>query len=259
MRVVIVNDTSQEEHAGCKLVGKTLDEQFALRDIEVIGTLPVREILKDWRQFRPLLDKADLVVVNGEGSIHHGRKQHLLEIPLEYPSALINIVFEGVKEPSGLSHFLYVSARESLSAEHVRSHGVDCEIVPDLILMQELERIHKGGLGTGTVDAARYLYTNTDLGIHETDFIEKVSRYDNIVCGRFHGILICLLLGIPFSAYPSNTYKNEGLMIDLGLSPYYKKDIHQAAEVVPDSIRENDYIQTGRDKIKAMFNTLAAL
>ena len=72
---LIVNDTASEHHHGCTRVMRTLRTLCAAYGFDIIGSAPVH---KSWRaqpEFVELLARARLVIVNGEGSIHHGGKQ----------------------------------------------------------------------------------------------------------------------------------------------------------------------------------------
>jgi hypothetical protein len=89
MKVVLLNDTSDNKHFGCIRVRKAYDKLFARYDVEVLGTQYRREAID-----RKLCDKADLVIVNGEGCIHHNKYTELLDIGEQYPAALLNCVWQ---------------------------------------------------------------------------------------------------------------------------------------------------------------------
>ena len=136
--VVLVNDTSLfNTHFGCQLVGQTMREQCARVGLNIISSLPLQF---DRKLAKPWLQKADLVIINGEGSMHHGRHTDLLNLANCFPCALVNCVYQENGNHPSLKNFLYVSARESLSANEIHSHGVACEVVPDLIFASTLLR-----------------------------------------------------------------------------------------------------------------------
>lgn len=87
----------------------------------------------DLEEIAPLLAEVDLVVVNGEGSIHHGRCNHLLEIATRFPAVLVNAVYQSNPRNDALGQFLYRSTRESLSASEIQNAGYSCEVTPDVI------------------------------------------------------------------------------------------------------------------------------
>src|SRR5688572_3648840 len=103
MRVLIYNETSLiNSHFGPRLVMETVRAQLAKRGVEIVGSLHRDALPSDNRE---LLSRADVVVINGEGSIHHGRCTHLIEIANEYPAALINCVFQENQPHTALARF----------------------------------------------------------------------------------------------------------------------------------------------------------
>ena len=76
MKVFSVNDTSRwENHFGCQLVG-AYREWFARTGAELLGSVG-----RDFgEEIYPLLEQVDLVAVYGEGSVHHGKNEHLLKL-----------------------------------------------------------------------------------------------------------------------------------------------------------------------------------
>jgi hypothetical protein len=50
-------------------------------------------------------------------------------------------------------------------------------------------------------------------------FLQKIaSNTKLVISGRFHGVCLCLKVGVPFLAVRSNTYKVEGLLEDAGFA-----------------------------------------
>jgi hypothetical protein len=179
------------------------------------------------------MEKADLVLVNGEGSIHHSYRTELLTVANRFPSALINFsiykydeAFNGAVKDGALA-FKLVVARESLSAaEWFRLTGKVINVVPDLSF--------------GSMDFPDYgpptkefsLFDSVDMGPKRAkelraidpfceDFVRLAADYKVWCTGRFHGITLALMLGKPFTAYASNTHKNAGIMADAGLGHLY--------------------------------------
>ena len=69
---VVLNDTSQRHHHGCSRVMRNLTQGVAGQGIAVIGTSLAHG---DWRRdaaFLAALARADVLVINGEGTIHDG-------------------------------------------------------------------------------------------------------------------------------------------------------------------------------------------
>jgi hypothetical protein len=138
MKVVLVNDTSlYSSHFGCQIIGQVFREQFKRVGIDLILSLPK---LFDENSYRKYFDHADLVVINGEGSIHHGRNLHLVDIADRYPAALVNCVYQQNPSSSALKKMLHISARESLSATEIENDGAVCDVVPDMLFASSLLR-----------------------------------------------------------------------------------------------------------------------
>lgn len=73
-RVIVMNDTSGRSHHGCAQVMRLLYQGLARHGVQVIHQSPARS---DWTRekgFAEALASADLVVINGEGTLHHGRE-----------------------------------------------------------------------------------------------------------------------------------------------------------------------------------------
>jgi len=141
--VAILNDTRIDRHHGCERVMRAIHALLERHGMHAEGTCPSH---RDWRQdatFLQALDRARLVIVNGEGSIHHDRPagRNLLEIGAYarargIPAVLVNAGWEanGPELLRMLDHFSLVSVRDSASAQAVRAGGTSCRVVPDLSL-----------------------------------------------------------------------------------------------------------------------------
>lgn len=134
MRAVILNDTSFRNHHGCRLVIRNLRKALELRDISVIATSYVGH---DWRQNKPFLGKlqdCDLLIINGEGTLHHGaEKAELLLSIVDHPFAmdkkkvLLNALYE--ENPDAwlryLSAFDIIGLRDHESWLYCQEKGLD--------------------------------------------------------------------------------------------------------------------------------------
>ena len=73
-KVAILNDTSNVPHHGCGIVSSCLSELLLNNNFEVIDINPCE---KNWRlnkKFIKNLQMTDVVIVNGEGTLHHSQK-----------------------------------------------------------------------------------------------------------------------------------------------------------------------------------------
>ena len=102
MSVLVINDTRVDMHHGCYAVMATIGE---LLERQALGPSFYWPAHAEWRNnpdFEAVLAKAKLVVINGEGTIHHDRPagRRLLEAgkkanDVNVPVALINTGWEG--------------------------------------------------------------------------------------------------------------------------------------------------------------------
>jgi polysaccharide pyruvyl transferase WcaK-like protein len=139
--VVLVNDTRADLHHGCWRVMRTLEAQLARVGLDVVARAPAHA---DWRQdlaIGEVIGKAALVVVNGEGTIHHDRPAGaaLLAVGAAakaagVPAALINASWDANGEAfaRALTDFALVSVRETRSAAQIEAAGLTARVVPDL-------------------------------------------------------------------------------------------------------------------------------
>ena len=267
MRAVLLNDTRSEPHAGCHRVVNNLLAACKRVGIDIIGTHP-NNCLDDAPYVASILDEIDLLLINGEGTMHHdcpkaielGRAAQAARARHK-TVALLNTVWQA---NSRLNQYLksmdLVFCRESRSTEQVRCAGHSAETVPDLLFATDTDAMNtcdaKGLRQVAVIDSvdrrlavqlAWYAlrHRHAFLTMHEaswkrirrrpwlaaalrlqsgqrirpgtTQFEQHLSRYRFVLSGRFHGICMAMLLGIPVLGVASNTHKMEGLMQDVGI------------------------------------------
>ena len=138
---VIINDTRVDQHHGCNRVMRAILDLSEANGIEIIGAAPAH---RDWRtdsNFTATFERSDIVIVNGEGTIHHSRPTAVPLLAagarakeLGKRSVLLNFSWfanDSAMEQA-LQDFDILSARDSLSLEAVRKIRRDCRLVPDL-------------------------------------------------------------------------------------------------------------------------------
>jgi len=256
-KAVILNDTRIDRHFGCTLVINNLIRLLRDLGIKTIGTNSVRE---DWRKnsaFRQKLKIADIVVVNGEGTLHGLNKDdmehrfQLVQIAKEAKRqnkkvVLINTVYQSNPDSykDYLNLFDIITVRESRSKAELAKIGIIAKVVPDLTFATITPKL-KPKLKT-------YFYTDSAIKTISTEikenakhaqltpvaylrittkskskwaqtrkariYLKELSTAKFIFCGRFHALTLCLLLRKPFIAYRSNTFKVEGMLEDIGLT-----------------------------------------
>ena len=162
---VLINDTRVDRHHGCTRVVNGIRSLLQGERIEVRATVAAHT---DWREnprARLAMEQAALVVVNGEGTLHHDAEQArvLLEVgqfaaARGTPAVLLNCLWEhnSAQLAGLLSDFALVCARDSRSAAAIRATGCSCHQVPDISLYEAAvdHTVPRQGLGvTDSVDA----------------------------------------------------------------------------------------------------------
>lgn len=141
MKVLVLNDTRWENHHGCSRVMNAIDSHLKRRGVTDVDYVPIGV---DWERSEEIKRKiiyADLLLINGEGTIHHNAPYGLSllragSFAKKYGvrTALINCTYQAndAKCHQDLAAFDLVSVRESLSQAEVQAAGVQARIVPDL-------------------------------------------------------------------------------------------------------------------------------
>jgi hypothetical protein len=141
--VVVLNDTRVDHHHGCIRVMMAVESLLGSIGCCVIASAPAHA---DWTKMPAVTDaitKAKLLVVNGEGTIHHksAAGMKLLEAAdwaavQGIPSILLNCAWQdnGADFVEKLRRFTLVATRDSRSAAEIKAAGISCHTVPDLSL-----------------------------------------------------------------------------------------------------------------------------
>lgn len=135
---LLLNDTRPEGHLGCELTVRALLDGAARAGIAVRRTWPVGHPPRP-EELRRSVARCRLVLVNGEGTLHHDRPaaRLLLEAAATAKAAgarvvLLNAVWHDNPSLAGfLGAFDRIYVRESLSAGEA---GAGAVVVPDLML-----------------------------------------------------------------------------------------------------------------------------
>ena len=263
MNIVILNDTSLQNHFGCELVMRTFKEQLERINFKIIKTIPTHIIDIS------IPKNTDLVIVNGEGTIHHGAGSHLIQCVNKYndiPFVLLNAVWQDNPVYDVLYKFKYICVRESYSFKCLPNDLDNVEIVPDIIFASNFvrqikktlsnEKSHKDiGITDNVVTTSNFNISSRTSAIN---FIRNISQYKRICCGRHHGVAIASMLEKPFSAWPSNTHKIEGMMKDMNILDLHFNSQSEALLSIPKEFDPciRDYVARANLKIESMFNKL---
>jgi hypothetical protein len=272
--VALINDTSINlPHFGCQLVCQTFREQFARTGLELKVTLG--------RNFNPddhaeALSSVDLLVINGEGSLHHDRHRHLIDLAQRYPAVLMNCVYQENSPHPGLSKFLFISARESASAAAISEAGGRALVVPDALFASSFLRSFQKPAPTmelgETDNVVRQYFHLGPLKIRRkigfstrcptvAVYLEKLCSYRRLCIGRFHAAIAASVCGIPFSTWDSNTWKTRALMSDMGVPHLHFASREEALAAVPADFPKpiRAYTAAAPARIEAAFDRIAQI
>jgi len=227
-----------------------------LTDFDIIGSVSLDDALAN-RADQALLAKADLVIANGEGSYHHDRRPDFVWLAKNYPTALINTVYEDNNDD--LSHFKYIAARESASRDEIAKQ-VPCDLVPDVLFSSRYLAGLKPTHGQGVVSVQHYPEMSVYKGItgyqravatlqDKEKVVPVIAAANSVMTGSFHGVCVSAYYGKPVTMSASNTHKMQGLAVDMGL-PY----MSDKAELA-----NPDYVPMAQQRIAGMIDKLKKL
>lgn len=163
--VVLMNDTSTRYHHGCARVMRLLSQGLTEAGLTVIARSPARH---DWQRdtaFLEAVERANLIVINGEGTLHHGSQAglRLLKIAThpsrgKTPVAVVNALYQDNPADWGplLAHCALLAARDSKSAAAM-AEAADTPVrwLPDLSLSAPANVAVKDRHGTVIGDSVK--------------------------------------------------------------------------------------------------------
>ncbi len=129
INVTLLNDTDIDgSHIGCMRVKENLKRLFAKHNMQLVHSVKCGANVSD-HDIEAIFKATDLVVINGEGTIHHGRPkaEALLTWAAKAQSmgintALINCLYQDNPQSWGayLSDLSVIATRDSKSSDEVR-------------------------------------------------------------------------------------------------------------------------------------------
>ncbi|PMG82572.1 hypothetical protein BCU83_07070 [Vibrio breoganii] len=184
-KAVILNDTSFESHHGCEVVVKNIKELLLKNGIETIDTHPVGKPWLENEKFIFSMRKADIVIVNGEGTLHHSqdRARDLISVGkyvkenINIPVVLINSTYqENNNEIIDYTRYYdLIFVRESLSKEELVKYNIESEVVPDISFYSEY-------------DLSQKLVTK-DIGVTDSVYLDLSERLYNFALSKDYSFL----------------------------------------------------------------------
>lgn len=232
----LANDTSAVPHAGCKAVMRSL-----IAAIEGAGlTISGRHVTGTREIDEAAFAAAEIVLVNGEGTIHHSgpRALYLLQLIRRAKRRgkrvlLVNALFQQYDAPSGdmLSGLALLTVREPRSAAFARSFGgepltlLDSAADPAFLAGGKAQPLMAGRVIGGT---HRHGLIPDLFGQQEgekltlrhlpfEDIVATLRQAEVYLTAQHHGVYAAALTGCPFVTSPSNSHKIESFVDWTGL------------------------------------------
>lgn len=256
MKIFLLNDTANIPHIGCQAVSDAHARLLGTAGHEVIdryfcGELRgfastdenngINAVLEN-EEVRSRLEACDALIVNGEGTLHHGAGSEYFAFlgaaqRLGKVTAIVNAVFEAHSGWNGvLSKLDDFCVRDIESFEHAQAHGFKARLVPDSFLAAEFNSESNMDLANQIVVTDWHPARDHDVGEtlrHILNCVDGCFYYpllhgmqrrlwsgamadwsscESIITARHHGVYLAAKARKPFVALPSNTRKIEGLI-----------------------------------------------
>lgn len=236
VQVFLANDTSEVPHAGCKAVMRSLGAVISGAGLVVTG-----RHINGTRKVDPAdFDAADVVLINGEGTIHHSgpRSVFLLQLLLRAKAAgkrvlLVNALFQQYDAPTPdiLAGLALLTTREPRSAAFARRFGgqpltlLDSAADPAFLTGGKPRKLTTGRvIGAAHRHGLLYEPFSDWQGDRLTmryasyeDIIATLRGAEVYLTAQHHGVYAAALAGCPFVTTPSNSHKIEAFIDWTGL------------------------------------------
>ena len=223
MKILVLNDTSY--HSGCKQVMNVIRSQLAGHEVKFAKKVKAS-----------VLEEFDVLIINGEGTMHDDAKKAKLLISLAevakqqgLKTLLINSVWQNnsVALTSRLTCFNYISVRE-INSKHAITDVIDIPVDVNLDLSFYANTTSQKGPPC-TVVTGNYSYkspTSIANPIKVDNFSSSINIFNEdwdsivttlraasvLVTGRHHEMYAACVARCPFVVLEGNTHKNSGLL-----------------------------------------------
>lgn len=228
INVLLLNNT-ENYHNGCKQVIRYFKNHFISCNLSILGKK--HKELPDFKNY-------DLIILNGEGSIHHDSKKMIRY--LEYMNAaskknvitmVVNTVwFENSEATTKLLESIdYVSVREISSKNEILKYiDKDIDVTPDLSYFIEVpySETKKYNIVSGNKFLPKkqrdFFYnigedTNIDIFSENwEDIVNKLRNSNILVTGRHHEMYAACKARCKFIVLDGNSHKNSGFLKTFG-------------------------------------------
>ncbi len=171
IRAALINDTRENRHFGCERVVSAIESLCVRHGICITERVSVLESWRDDPARIQRIEELDLVLINGEGTIHHDRPAgvELVEAGVHFrgrgvPVALINTTWYANRPhlAAEIATFDLVAVRESKSHRELLPTVPHVRLVADLALHEPVPAA-AGRIGIGFTDCVR---SDVTLALH---------------------------------------------------------------------------------------------
>jgi polysaccharide pyruvyl transferase WcaK-like protein len=145
-RAIILNDTSISGHPGCVLVMQNLRASLQKHRISIIASFPLGIDFVSVPGSTQKIKSADLVIINGEGTLHHTANRPFarrlltsidrIKAVKPVPVFVVNATIEALapEDLETLSRADGIYVRETASLNYLEGNGLQAKLAADLTL-----------------------------------------------------------------------------------------------------------------------------
>lgn len=241
MKAILFNDTSAY-HKGCKKVVEYIHKDIKSCGYELLASIPSKHTARGYNSLLidKLIKEADLVIVNGEGTMHHDQEsaRHLLNIIKQsyYKGKqvmLINSLWQSMGITSSDIDCLkniYICVREERSQKALSEYGIHADVSLDLSYFDRVPEENKekhsllvGGFFRKTQYRPEGVPVLSIFDSSWEDCVNSLRSTEWFITGRHHEMYASAKAECPFIAFSGNSWKNESLMetagVDIPIAP----------------------------------------
>jgi hypothetical protein len=293
MKILLANDTGSVDHFGClavsdahaRLIGRaghTARHRIFVNQLsrfQADNETDLMDAIERNPSILALIEETDAVIVNGEGTIHHGSGLPLLALLGVAQrhgkiTGLVNAVFQDTPGfEKVLTRLDTLAVREPRSLAYLQSRGLSARLQPDSILFagfQDAPPTLEGIVVTDShwtrndigacLEGFAAEFGGTQVALHSPNSRDnwqflpaRLANVDLLVTGRHHGVYLAIISGIPFVALPSNSHKIEGTIEMLGAVDFFVDNCDNLRSTAIRAIENRCFfVELGR-RFKAQF------
>ena len=235
---LVFNNTSHF-HQGCRAVMHMLHEDLESNGVIVLSSV---KSMEHFRYNERNFDRAEAIIINGEGTMHHNAPLacQYLDLILKAASSnkkifLINTVWQDMFLSDQLVEILqnsYISVRDIKSQRELEKYNIKSHFHLDLSYNMKVSfpDSERNGLviGTFSMEYDKRSSSASSASIftdHWEDLVTRLSAANYFITSRYHEMYAACLARCPFYVYQGNSWKNEGLLETAGVNiPCGKED-----------------------------------